>query len=969
MADCLEDILGGVEDEIRLAEKRLQLGVFRVERIPAADKHRSQARSKIDGEYNGEDTSEDMDQVLPCGNPATIRRLPSRGASGGQHLAAEVPLVAESFSGRDAAERRAQRHAWGSPEHDNLLNSASSDGVRGRDRGRSFGGSGTNDREAMVNRLLRERDARLAARNSGVVEEKRRGFTGRANDPKTAAVGLRDRDCHGTVNANPDDLRGDGYPLLAKLRRTGNVGEGVGCEVEVVSPSSTRGNIFFASDLLDQIDNDGSSDGKENGENGPATVDPREFQRLPATEEEPIKALLLQFNNDENQVHGHYDVDEAADNELGDDGFSGSVPNSRQSLGHRRAGLAAARGVRGGVSICPPKPGSPETHVGAEARARGPPRAEGRGRFASGDGNTHRSPGASDKVVTARLEEQLAFRPSLGASARPSLQQKPRAGNERRIEELARDRQALYSDRERQRKELQERLHREAREREAARALAHHHVEKEALRECTFQVWSNQTKIISLKNASVENALSWKHRTRGPQKARYRDKEEREGATFAPPPLGRISERLAARDSTSTAARGAPGEGGAWGAAEGRRLGTRLQQQAMWARERRRLRVQEHEEAEARVSTFEPVISRGTKSLIRKRPDLQAPFEQRRAIMVAKRQERERLRQAAQAEEETRWFNPPTARRTESLLRRRMPQRLDETVGERVTRMASAEDQRKRDFVTTQRAKEKLECTFRPSLNSVTRSLGRAAPLDELVHNRRGQRVRERAKQKARNAQSCSHKPVLFAEVSLMRVGTEGRAMPSREPVGGSGRAAGADMYGPGNRYRLSVCEPARMTADLLIAGGGRTRDASFKTMREEKEVAEMQRCTFAPRTNPAIIRAKGPVLVRGLSRHLELKEIALQREHERREREAQAFGVRSGAVRRSVLGETIVEPFSLSSSDSKGWWRERRARHEAERAAQNTFKPWTVEAERGRALSRLLEWSSTLSSESSRRN
>lgn len=52
-------------------------------------------------------------------------------------------------------------------------------------------------------------------------------------------------------------------------------------------------------------------------------------------------------------------------------------------------------------------------------------------------------------------------------------------------------------------------------------------------------------------------------------------------------------------------------------------------------------------QAEARMSTFEPTISRGTKSLVRKRPELQAPFEQRRAIMDAKRQERERLRQAA----------------------------------------------------------------------------------------------------------------------------------------------------------------------------------------------------------------------------------------------------------------------------------------------------------------------------------
>lgn len=35
---------------------------------------------------------------------------------------------------------------------------------------------------------------------------------------------------------------------------------------------------------------------------------------------------------------------------------------------------------------------------------------------------------------------------------------------------------------------LHERLHKEAREREAARALAQHHLEAELLRECTFQV-------------------------------------------------------------------------------------------------------------------------------------------------------------------------------------------------------------------------------------------------------------------------------------------------------------------------------------------------------------------------------------------------------------------------------------------------------------------------------------------------
>lgn len=55
-----------------------------------------------------------------------------------------------------------------------------------------------------------------------------------------------------------------------------------------------------------------------------------------------------------------------------------------------------------------------------------------------------------------------------------------------------------------------------------------------------------------------------------------------------------------------------------------------------------------------------------------------------------------------------------------------------------------------RNYVASQRAKEELECTFRPSLNPVTQSLGQAAPLDELVNNRRGQRIKERAQVKAR---------------------------------------------------------------------------------------------------------------------------------------------------------------------------------------------------------------------------
>ena len=91
------------------------------------------------------------------------------------------------------------------------------------------------------------------------------------------------------------------------------------------------------------------------------------------------------------------------------------------------------------------------------------------------------------------------------------------------------------------------------------------------------------------------------------------EREKQEGTTFAPPPLGRVSERLA-RDArppvaaaaataaaavvaTATTAATAVAAGGTeWGVVGGGRGMSRLKQQAMWARERRRKRVQEHEE-------------------------------------------------------------------------------------------------------------------------------------------------------------------------------------------------------------------------------------------------------------------------------------------------------------------------------------------------------------------------------------
>lgn len=87
-----------------------------------------------------------------------------------------------------------------------------------------------------------------------------------------------------------------------------------------------------------------------------------------------------------------------------------------------------------------------------------------------------------------------------------------------------------------------------------------------------------------------------------------------------------------------------------------------------------------------------------------------------------------------------------------------------------------------------------------------------------------------------RNADLCTHKPILLAEQALSRDNHQQKVVAMVElhkDMSGDkayerarvkrvdshrrckGREAAVTLYGPGNKYRLNVLEPARMTAEL----------------------------------------------------------------------------------------------------------------------------------------------------------
>ena len=77
-----------------------------------------------------------------------------------------------------------------------------------------------------------------------------------------------------------------------------------------------------------------------------------------------------------------------------------------------------------------------------------------------------------------------------------------------------------------------------------------------------------------------------------------------------------------------------------------------------------------------------------------------------------------------------------------------------------------------------------------------------------------------------------------------------------------------------------------------------------------------MKYCTFQPQVNDKILEGKEDVvIVRGLGRHLELREMQKKKVDEKKEREEKVFGINK-KQNKDIEGPfyTIPQPFNLSA-------------------------------------------------------
>ena len=94
-------------------------------------------------------------------------------------------------------------------------------------------------------------------------------------------------------------------------------------------------------------------------------------------------------------------------------------------------------------------------------------------------------------------------------------------------------------------------------------------------------------------------------------------------------------------------------------------------------------------------------------------------------------------------------------------------------------------------------------------------------------------------------------------------------------------------------------------------------REERLAAARRELEYKQLKDCTFEPARASSVAQPDGPVVVRGLGRYLENKDLARRIEQDRKAREAEAFSVR-GATKSVPGAPTVPEPFNLST-DPRG--------------------------------------------------
>jgi hypothetical protein len=365
----------------------------------------------------------------------------------------------------------------------------------------------------------------------------------------------------------------------------------------------------------------------------------------------------------------------------------------------------------------------------------------------------------------------------------------------------------------------------------------------------------------------------------------------------------------------------------------------RLMKDANDASARSLRRQQAYLDEKAAELSFQPKISQASQEIISHNSHYMGPEgsnflkRQRRLQKKHDKAKARKIREAAEKSECT--FKPDTGTASE-VLRHTRPYRLKESSLERTERLYRQDIEAKKKKRAALQKRYETECTFKPAINEISRSLAKSKSVQELTDNNRNRQIKHQmaAARERQLQEECTFKPATNV----------------------SRRAKKIVENLPESQFRVNVKQPEKIVK--AIDAYRRDREMKLRQTRQEVEYESMKECTFAPDVAGAKVpKQTGPVVVRGLGRYLELKDLAKRLETEKKHREAKAFLVQGAHKSTRVKGKTVCQPFNLTVRRGKeNARREALARKiKAEQMKECTFKPKTTEARNRQLINAIL--------------
>lgn len=414
---------------------------------------------------------------------------------------------------------------------------------------------------------------------------------------------------------------------------------------------------------------------------------------------------------------------------------------------------------------------------------------------------------------------------------------------------------------------VEDRLHKAHEEWQEAREDAKRQLEEDQLQACTFKPQ------LDMQSRKLAEATPAAHRPlhervgdvlkRKQEAAAEAASERHEEYTFRPQ-LGDTSVRLAQAARVANT--------------EPESFVDRLSDPNRHMRERKSAGV----EAEEREQRFQPKVCSTSERIVGSLSEMGAfsnDFLERQQDWIEKVECTRRAQSMANDDSCT--FKPDTGNADAVLARSRHVGRLGESEEERWQRLSTQEAEQKEVLIASLAEEQYGKFPFKPQLCETSEEIGHTRDIDELASNESKLRAREEVARQLESSESqeCTFRPQI-------------KRVPSPNRVG-----------------------PPEALIDR-ITELQRQRDALWQQQRAAAEYEEVSECTFAPETNKKRPRHQGPIVVRGLGRHLELSELRRRKEDERKQKQEEVFHENPQPPKN---GRTVTEPFKLRSEHRDG--------------------------------------------------